>query len=278
MKTLIGICAFFPLLVGAQPLIKHDNTGVSTYSTMTYYLKLYSQSGGKLSPSFERTLEFVKKLEAKRSEFKTEKAFLHHVFVKTHQQLLASFESYSSFADLLDDGSYNCLTATALYGILFDHFKIRSRLIETDHHIFILCDTDKGRVLIETTDYDHGFIDSPAEIEKKLSAYQHHVVLPAGSKSVYQYSTPVMDTVNLTGILGLLHFNHAAKAYNQKNYNLAINHLHHASMLHNSMRMDEFGALLLTTISESRHMDPELKSQFSEKLLALQKRKFRTTN
>src|SRR5688572_21667209 len=61
----------------------------------------------------------------KRSSFKNDQAFLQFVFNKTHRKFLKNFEAYSTFGELLKDGSYNCLTATALYALILEHNAVK---------------------------------------------------------------------------------------------------------------------------------------------------------
>ncbi len=268
MRILVAILVLIPGVVLSQGTA---STHRASKNSVDYFLKLYSQSNGRLAPDFEEVDHFVAKLELKKANIKSEKAFLHHIFVKTHQQFLNSFREYASFSDLIEEGTYNCLTATSLYGILFDHFNISFRIIETNEHIFMLCSTRDGQVLLETTDYENGFVDSPLAIEKKLLAYVHPNVRQTSAQSQhrYTYTAPIADTVDLTGMLGLLHYNHAAKAYNQKDFSAAITHLHHAYLLHHSPRMEQFAEVMLLTIRNQRMMDPSLKEDYVEKILAL---------
>lgn len=270
MRIFVILIAFIPGLIFAQQIRKGGTTSVATHNSVEYHLRLFSQSDGNLAPSFDEVLAFTARLEDKRHMFRSEKAFLHHVFVKTHDQFLSSFKPYATFADLIENGAYNCLTATALYNILLDHFRLPYQVIETNEHIFILCQTKGGEVLLETTDLEHGFIDTTVGIQKHLNMYRRQNVQTA-NRPVYSFSGSVMDSVSITGMLGLLHYNHAAKAYNQKDFAAAITHLHHAFLLHRSPRMEEFASVMIVTIQNTTMMDPAIRQDYIQKILALKR-------
>jgi hypothetical protein len=271
MRALIIICLLLPTLAHTQAVSINSPSPISS----EYYLRLYSQSNGTLAPSLSEVNSFIQKLESRTNSFKTDKTFLHHIFVKAHQQFLSSFEPYASFSELLTDGSYNCLTATALYGVLLDHFNFDYKVVETNDHIFILCDTDAGKVLLETTDYESGFVDNPLAMEKRIASYEHSSVQRTNTKTYFRGSFEIMDTVKMTGMLGLLHYNHAARAYNEGRYDIAIAHLHHGFLLHRSIRMEELASILTVSITHNEKLHPAIKSEYLEKIQAMQKKNSR---
>jgi hypothetical protein len=270
MRILMILIILVPATTFSQNVMDGNGMPPVSRNSVTYYLRLFSQSGGTLAPPADDVVALTARLERKRSICRTEKAFLHHLFVKTHQELLSSFHPYATFSDLIEKGHYNCLTATSLYSILLDHFRFSFQVIETNEHIFILCETENGDVLLETTDVVHGFVDTSAGIAKHLDIYRQQSIQAAHSQA-YSFSGILMDSVSMTGMLGLLHYNHAAKAYNQKDYATAISHLHHAFLLHRSARMEEFASVMILTIQNTKMMDPRIKQEYVQKILALKR-------
>ena len=269
MRVLVVLIVFIPALTFSQEVRRGAHAQEANHNTVSYYLRLFSQSGGTLAPPVDKVIAFTERLENKRSTFRSEKAFVHHLFVRTHEQFLSSFKPYATFNELIENGAYNCLTATSLYSVLLDHFRIVYQVIETNEHIFILCKTTGGDVLLETTDLEHGFVDTSQGIERRLQLYRRQN-LQTGA-TTYSFSGTVMDSVSITGMLGLLHYNHAAKAYNQKDYAAAIAHLHHAFLLHRSPHMEEFASVMILTIQNTTMMDPRIRQDYVQKILALKR-------
>lgn len=270
MKGLVLIF-FLPILALAQ-----DVTFTSQpTSALHHYLELYSTTDEQHATADE-LLAFVDKLSVKKDGFKTDKAFLNYLFTKTHQRFLRNYKEYSSFNELLDKGYYNCLTATALYAILLNHFDVPYRIIETNYHIFLMVETSAGDVLLETTDPATGFTDSKSEIEKRIHIYRRNEIQKANtSKRYYQFSFDLYNDVNLDEMLGLLYYNQAIKAYNNHQWVNSIACLEKASARYRSPRLEEFSRIILLSLAESK-MDPSLKENYIRKVQTVRKYKLDT--
>ncbi len=262
VRVCVFVILFLPVVAAGQ------NTASGKLHS---YYTLYCQAEGKLAPSYTPFHEFVSRLESRRAQAKDDKAFIHHVFVKAHQRFFREFEEYSSFADLVSTGKYNCLSGTALFALLLDHFVIDHRIIETNHHIFILAQTNEGSVLLETTDPEKGFIGDPGAIARKISEYQNVRQEKMENSKIYRFQYPRvhMDTVSLTGILGLFHYNHSIEALNEGDFKKAIAHLHHAFLLHRSEKLETYLDLVYSSVLFEASLPPEIKHNHLEKLRVL---------
>lgn len=256
------------------PAAAQENKPVSPVSgasaNLHYYFTLYSQADGKLAPDFEELKGFVQKMDIKRNSFKSQKAFLHFLFLKTHQRFFHNYVENASFSDLLRNGTYNCLGGTALYALLLKHYRIEFSILESNYHIFLLAQTEQGPVLIESTDIEKGFLDNREQIHQRIEQYRKQDVQAKNVSSLYfRYSKPSMDTVSLTGMLGLLHYNHAVDAYNSHQVGRSITHLHHAFLLHRSPMLEEFCKLLMATVTYQQNLDEEKRTVYLSKLQSL---------
>ncbi|HEY9046192.1 MAG TPA: hypothetical protein VIN08_09865 [Ohtaekwangia sp.] len=269
MKSLVLIF-FLPILALAQD----DQFTPASTNSLDHYVALYSATDLKVNAtSSEELYSFVEKLNSKREGFKHDKAFLEYIFTKTHQRFLKNYTEYSSFNDLLNKGAYNCLTGTALYALLLEHFSIPYKIIETNYHIFLMATTSDGEVLLETTDPAHGFTDNEAEIEKRISGYKQNTIQQSTrKKQYYHFSFDLYNTVNLDEMLGLLYYNHAIKAYNNHQWVNAVAYLEKASLLYQSPRLEEFSRIILLSVVESK-LDTSLKETYIKKIQYVRKRK-----
>ena len=238
-------------------------------SKLAHYVNLYSSTGTAPKESADLAV-FVSKLEQKRSSFKRTEDFLEFIFNKTHQKFLKNFSEYASFAETIDNGNYNCLTGTALYALLLDHFEIPYQIIETNYHIFLLAQTEKGSILFETTDPANGFVANNEEIKNRMARYRQNSVQTARkSKTYYQYNFDLYRAVSLDEVLGLLYYNLSIVAFNAKDLNLAIDHLGKAMELYESPRIEEFSRIILLTVMEG-NLDPLEKERCLETIRSLQ--------
>jgi len=257
------IIAFFLLL----PILVLGQAGlvaIQPTSKVYYYLKLYSETDGQ-QPSTQRFLSFVEKLEGKKKSFKREKDFLEFVFVKTHQLFLKRYADYPTFGEILNSGTYNCLTGTALYALILDHFDIDYQMIETNYHIFLIAQTEQGNVLFETTDPVNGFVSNAGSIENRIAQYKENKNQNRDSdKTYYLYDFDLFNEVNLDQVVGLLHYNLSVSAYNQHQLTSSIIELGKAIELYQSPRIEAFSQLIQHTV-----LDSDLDSATKEKYLQI---------
>ena len=243
---------------------------------LEYYLNRYSQTDNKAASS-QQVLKFVGKLESKRSSFKREKDFLEYLFFKTHHQFLRHFAEYPSFGDMLNTGTYNCLTGTALYALLLDHFGVDYRIIETNYHIFLMAETAQGEILFETTDPTNGFVCDASAIERRIATYRQNSVLAANSsKTYYHYDFDLFSGVNLDQVVGLLHYNLSIAAFNEQQLAASAIALARAIELYQSPRIEAFSKLILMAILTS-DLDQSTKERYLRIIYAIRSRPLQIT-
>jgi hypothetical protein len=239
----------------------------------TLYLPQYLATDKSKSVSTEALENFVGKLESKRNAFKKESEFLQYTFNQTHRKFLKHYKQYCTFTDLVDNGTYNCLSATALYALLLDHFKIDYKIVETNYHIFLLAKTEQGTILLETTDPLNGFISNSTQVEKRLTTYrQNELMQTSTDKVLYTYNFNLYNVVDLDQMLGLMYYNLAIDAYNHQEIQLAIAYLDQAIVRYQSPRIDEFSMIILVTLQDSK-MEATVKKSYLQKVKAIQTRK-----
>lgn len=230
--------------------------GVHSYAsddTTIQILQKFLNTDTSTSVDTKALLTFIDQLEKKKSSFKNERDFVQFLFYKTHQKFLKRYEAYTSFPDVLTKGHYDCLTGTALYSLLLDHFKIEHTSIETNYHIFILATVDDKPILLEATDPLSGFTVNESEINSKLENYRHSVLQKSEtSKHVqYEFAFNIWEAVAAEELTGLLYFNQAIKSYNRHELEATTSHLIHAARYRPSERVEEFAALVIVTLKES---------------------------
>jgi hypothetical protein len=269
MRLIVVVVLFLPILAIAQDFRTTSQAKLTTQE----YLDLYSASDFSHNRSHDEFFGFIDKAESKRSMFRDDQAFIQHLFVKAHQKFLRDYEQYATFGQLFVKGKYNCLTGTAVYALLLDHFNIDYSITETNYHIFLTAKTSSGNVLIEATDPTQGFVTDPALIEKRIQAYRQNenAVAERGKKNYY-YSFSLYNEVTLLQLAGLLHYNIAIGNYNDHEFGHAINHLDSALALYDSPRIEEFSRVLLLTVAESG-LDKTMKELYMKKVQTIRKKR-----
>ncbi len=183
---------------------------------------------------------------------------LRKTFNRLHAKFLKQYVAYSDFDKVFSRGQYDCLTATALFSQVLDQLNFSYDIIETNYHIFIVVHTERGEVLLETTDRFAGFVTDREEIIRRTGDYRKNEITADNSKKfAYQYSFKLYQKITPEKLTGLLFFNQAVKAYNRRDWIASSKLLEKANKLYTSARCEELGAILIQTVLETSMEEKE---------------------
>jgi hypothetical protein len=268
MKAVAVIFLLLPMLVAGQGVMPLSTSGTK----LSHYLAAYSRtSENSAAISYDAVEKSIARFQGRRASFKNEKAFLEHVFVKTHQRFLKTYKEYATFNELFKGGTYNCLTGTALYALLLEELGFSYTIIETNYHIFLLAAAKEGRILFEATDPLNGFVADEHEIVKRIEGYKQNTVVQArNDKTYYQFDVQLYNTLDLDDISGLLHYNLAVEALNSHSLEASITHLGKAMEIYRSQRIEEFSKILLLSVIES-NLEMPVKERCVRRIRMMQK-------
>lgn len=88
---------------------------------------------------------------------KRESKQIQAIYKKAHETYLKKYEINNEFYDIFKNGQFNCVSASALYGIIFQELNIPFTIKETPTHVYIISYPETHRILVETTDPLQGF-------------------------------------------------------------------------------------------------------------------------
>jgi hypothetical protein len=182
---------------------------------------------------------------------RTDKDQLHKAFKKINSVFLNKYEAYADFDELFTNGHYDCLTATALYSLVLDRLSYSYDIIETNYHIFLLVQTSKGEVMIETTDRFGGFVTDADAIKTRSGNYRANRLTAPSAQPHLEYSFKLYQRISPANLNGLLYFNQAVKAYNKHMLLESSVLLEKASANYSSPRCEEVGIALTRTVIQS---------------------------
>jgi hypothetical protein len=245
---LIAALFFLPILCLAQSPSLSDLKIKDVQNDLTEF----AAADGSEAIRSEKVLKFVHFLSDKRDRFSNNNDFLQHLFQQTHRRFLKHYQTNTTFSELLKNETYNCLTATALYAILLDHFDYDFNVVETNYHIFILVNVDGHQILLESTDPLNGFVSNADDITSRINKYKSEDVAASSTKKIYyQYQRSVFNTISKHQLRGLIHYNLSVDAYNEKDLPSSTEHFVSAYTLYPSSRLEEFSQILQLTIVKS---------------------------
>jgi len=88
---------------------------------------------------------------------KSEVKKVKYVYDFVHKQFLKVYKLQNSFTDIFTKGEYNCVSASALYAIIFSKLNIPYNVIESPHNVYLITYPQSFKILIETTSPEKGY-------------------------------------------------------------------------------------------------------------------------
>ena len=215
------IIVLFSTVLNAEPLPKSPYPGsvnwFLAYPQAEQYFEVSKVLLGE-SDSHAQLEEIIAFWKGKQANAKTDKAFIQQLFYQLHRKNLRTYREFTSLNSLLNYGEYNCLSASAFYGIILQELGYKVRFLETKKHICLLVTNSANEhILLEATDPLFGFITEKEAINLKI-------------KQLYASSSPLMQTgtnarvfqvINFKQLVGLTYYNQAAWQANHGNIKAA---------------------------------------------------------
>jgi hypothetical protein len=209
----------------------------------------------QFNDSFSPLISSLK--DKKKSDFKLVKK----LFNEAHKNYLKNYVAYSQLGDIFKQGNYDCLSGTYFLARVLKELKIPFKIFETNYHIFLTVQTERGEVLLESTDRINGLVRDQKTINDKIIIYQQ---TRSSNKELYLSKIRIFHELHSDQLPGLLYFNQAVEAFNQNDLRNCCLYLEQAWKIYDNQRIEVFAPILLHSIETSK-MDMPLK----EKLIGL---------
>ncbi len=169
----------------------------------------------------ERLISFIEKLGEKDKSPEANIRLINKIFYKSHRKLLSNYENHATMVDLLHHGSYDCVSATSLYALIFDYLGFNYTIKEYDYHVLMLVDFNDRQFLIESTDPLGGLVKDERLIAKRLENFgvvaDNSSDYSVGSnKADSQAYSIINNDITFHQLVGLQHYNNAIYHYNNK--------------------------------------------------------------
>ena len=172
-------------------------------------------------------------------------ALLRLIFQKTHKRLLKNYKQHSTVEDLLNQGKYDCVSGSALLGLLLDRYGYTYEIVETDYHVFLEVFLNGKTVILESTLPVGGMITSASAVSNYLAAYsseggvaERNISEGLAGTRVNTADNTIFRKVNLHELVGLQYYNEAIVHFNLQEYRKAIDLLTKALASYPSERIE----------------------------------------
>jgi len=229
MGKLITYCfLFFPLLTNGQDTLVYFSelsfVSDEEKSAFTHffnkgekdYFTLFSQAGKKSSASSkEKFYTYLNKMGFEKMVDKKQDKRVKFIYENVHAAFLSKYEGKSLFSDIFDDGDYNCVSATALYCMAFDYFKIPYVIKEKPNHVYPVAYPNNQQVIVETTNpmvgsfaFNDQFKASYLENLKKQKLISNQEAITKSNNELFdQYFFKEEVNITLDQLFGIQYMN-----------------------------------------------------------------------
>jgi len=133
------------------------------------------------------------------------------------------------------------------------------KIFETNYHVFLMVETRRGEILVESTDRDNGLVMDKMMIKEKLAGYQE--IRTSQSGEMYLSKLRMFREILPSQLPGLLYFNRAVETFNKNRFTESCLYLEQAWKIYDNPRIEAFAPILMRSIEAS-----ELDNQTKEKL------------
>ncbi len=208
----------------------------------------------KLAQLFER----VEQLKAKQLPAKKLLERIFHTIFETH---LRTYIPLADFPQTIEQNQFGCVTGTLLFALVLEKLGFDYHIYETNYHVYLIVDIDADKVLIETTDKVFGFEKNKHLINKRIQEYQRVYDEKRKSANIYISIFKIEREISLIELIGLQYYNKATIAYNQKDYEKAIQALKKSMQLYDAERSAELMYLTLSQYLKNNNLIDEKKDK-----------------
>lgn len=191
-------------------------------------------------------------LRARGIESKSKKKQISLIYKTIHASQLKKYNEKAFFNDIFTSGEYNCVTASALYALIFDKFGINYQIKETPTHVYLIAEPETDRVMIETTLPAKGvtFFDERFKREFVMYLLKNKLISQEefDRKSIEQLFKENYDknqTINIYQLAGVQYYNKGIFLFEETKYYEAATNFEKACLLHpqNSFKFSYTAAL-----------------------------------
>jgi hypothetical protein len=214
------------LTVGILIICCSVSTGASPYPVKSDFnlqdmeQLIVSTEDVKSSEALDRLHSSLTYLHKKKQQYNNQENFAEYLYFYVHKKYLKKYKKYTSFAETVDNGTYDCLTGTALYSLFLSELDIGHSIVETNYHIYILINPGSGKeILLESTDPHYGFVTD----QKKIARLKKEYVAENDQKRevLVQFNIDINHRLKDKEIIGLLFYNQSIRNINLGLYDRA---------------------------------------------------------
>lgn len=210
-------------LVYASPFEKTALTSTEPASEKVYLMQLLAASPSvgeaQLQSAQQSLTALYARIDATKPATKPLAKQVRTIFELAHQQFLTKYEDKATFDRTMEGGQYNCVSASALYALIFEHYHIPYAIKQKPTHVYVIADPQASNIMVEGTDPQGGYFLPDARFKKTYVDYlvEHKLVsqaevAKAGTEEIFKQQFQADKTITLPQLISLQYYNQGVTA------------------------------------------------------------------
>lgn len=128
-------------------------------NTFNLFLAVDENMNYPLANSYhEKYQNFLTELNTDKLDKKSASKKIKGLYGEIHDEFFEKYEMQNHFSDIFRQGFYNCVSATAIYGLIFHELGIPFSIKEKPTHVYMMAYPKEDNILVESTDPSGKFL------------------------------------------------------------------------------------------------------------------------
>lgn len=229
----------------------HDNS-------QDYFRMFLASSGNYSEAEYQKAYgiykDFMNKLNTPKFSSSGAKKKIKMIYQQVHDKFFRKYELQTNFSAIFKNGNYNCVTATALYGIILKELDIPFAVVETPIHVYLIAYPDNEDIKIETTDPLTGYFVLDQKTKKSFVDYMIKNKMVSESESNSSTTDELFNKyyfpdsrIHLKELLAIHYYNMAIQELTGNKNKLAYDYFEKSYLLYPTERT---AFLMFVTLAE----------------------------
>ncbi|MCC3158989.1 hypothetical protein LJ737_17230 [Hymenobacter sp. 15J16-1T3B] len=167
-----------------------------------------------LQQAERRLADFYAQLDAANLAAKPLAKQVRSIFDLAHQRFLTKYEDAATFDRTVQGGVYNCVSASALYALIFEHYHLPYAIRQKPTHVYLVADPQASNITVETTAPTFGYFLPDAKFKKAYVEYlvegklvSQSEVQQRGVEEIFKQKFHADKTISLPQLISLQYYN-----------------------------------------------------------------------
>jgi len=242
---------------------ERDNTRSHFHETTTNYLPFFLGVDADITTQqyeLNQTKVKGKIAQIKKSgiQKKPDAKKIKLIYKSIHDDFFTKYELQNQFGEVFTTGQFNCVSATAIFGMVFEELGIPYSIKETPTHVYLVAYPKSSRIMVETTAPQKGYYQFDQAFKVSYISYLRDNKLISEEEFSNKSSDQLFDEnyfsetdITMRQLVGIQYMNDAVYKIEDEKYKEAHSQLEKAYMYYPSEKAAYLLVFCLSYIIES---------------------------